>query len=309
MAENSQWNRPSNEQLVRGLIGTLMSLSSTLLQAISDGDGGFTSERTLHQTLTPIHDQLRQLLESIHESEESQASTSVHGAARTSADGTTFRQQLGGRPTTAPSMARCNPITGAATSPRRHFSPRAASTMAKPVVPVSGNSALLPPGMNSGGSVIDSGHVTGHGTGGTLPASAAASTATFIVPSSWREISNAGELLAELQNEEDVDRASRMPRAWNNHERMPLPKDPQAQAAHRTVPAKDGVSGRTMVEQLARSLLLPPQPGQATFTVRETNNCALPDGTFQRTTKTIAGSDASVLTNYQQQQQHSTTSI
>uniref|UniRef100_A0A182FDH3 small monomeric GTPase n=1 Tax=Anopheles albimanus TaxID=7167 RepID=A0A182FDH3_ANOAL len=290
---------PSNEQLVRGLIGTLMSLSSTLLQAIDDG-GGLTNERAaLQQSLTPIHDQLRQLLESIESRESQPEPASVPGTTA----GPTFRQW---RPRTAPGPADRWQPNGTATA-TRHFTPLATSTIFKPAT--TGGKLQLPEAFISGGSAIDSGHVTDHRTGATPE-----SPSSFAVPSSWREIANASELLAELQaateqtaGQQANQRARTLSvdrRPWNNHSRS-MAKEAAIAAGHTSEKpyATVTVPGRAVEQFALRSLMLPPNV-PATYSVRETNNCALPDGTFQRTTKTIAGTDASVLTNYQQQQQH-----
>uniref|UniRef100_A0A453YKC2 Uncharacterized protein n=1 Tax=Anopheles arabiensis TaxID=7173 RepID=A0A453YKC2_ANOAR len=265
---------PSNEQLVQGLMGTIIILSSTLYQAIEGEDGG--PDRLL-QSLVPVQERLEQVLHRI-QAQEAQA----HRSAAASYDRT------------------ARPRTSAA-----HL-----HTVCEPFAPPS-SSTEQETGLHADVSSKGGQHLPG-------------ADPSFVVPAGWREITNLDRYLEEttggteesLEQTEGgntaaygvskrtqttiVDRGEKVPFDPKLGQSSPIvqgdggPGSSSSKQTHGQTFTYHSAGPKRLLEGLmvrGSNNLLP----QGTFAIRETSNYALPDGSFQRSTKTVAGPDVSVL--------------
>uniref|UniRef100_A0A182X779 small monomeric GTPase n=1 Tax=Anopheles quadriannulatus TaxID=34691 RepID=A0A182X779_ANOQN len=262
----------------KGLMGTIIILSSTLYQAIEGEDGG--PDRLL-QSLVPVQERLEQVLHRIQAQE-----AQVHRSAAASYDRT------------------ARPRTSAA-----HL-----HTVCEPFAPPS-SSTEQETGLHADVSSKAGQHLPG-------------ADPSFVVPPGWREITNLDRYLEEttggteesLELTEGGDTAaygvSKRTQTTIVDRGEKVPFDPELGQSSPIVQG-DGGSGSssssskqthgqtftyhsTGPKRLLQGLmvrgsnnLLP----QGTFAIRETSNYALPDGSFQRSTKTVAGPDVSIEEN------------
>uniref|UniRef100_A0A182QEB4 Uncharacterized protein n=1 Tax=Anopheles farauti TaxID=69004 RepID=A0A182QEB4_9DIPT len=260
---------PSNGQLVQGLIGTIITLSSTLYQAIEGDD---SQPEVLLQSLDHLRHRLVRLLVQIepHETKVERVSTETHQIPIP----VSARSQR-------PPTARNQPTTVTHESDVR-FTPPVSSTVqeTEPSAGINCATACHPE------STADQ---------------------TFVPPPSWREITNLTTFMAKTGGNmgepfEFTDASGRSKTA----EPTPVRRLDTFDRKTFTIDSNrtQGIPGvshsRSKSEGYPFTASTPKHTldklfKAGTFAVRETSNYALPDGSFQRNTKTIAGPDASVL--------------
>uniref|UniRef100_A0A182WKJ0 small monomeric GTPase n=1 Tax=Anopheles minimus TaxID=112268 RepID=A0A182WKJ0_9DIPT len=264
---------PSNEQLVQGLMGTIITLSSTLYQAIAGDDGG---PEVLLQSLVPIRERLERVLQQL-ESQEAK----VHAASvRSNRTPMTTRSQMPPTSRNEPSHANCETFAPPSSSTERETRLNADASF-KSVTNL-----------------------------------AATGDPSFVPPPGWREITNLESYMTETSGEaneyteltdgtlvdgsyqgtnrtQTIDRNEGRPDSERCFDPTLAQSSPLVQEGARTKK-----SGRTFTlpnpKRTVDELFKGPNLA-GTFAIRETSNYALADGSFQRSTKTIAGPDASVL--------------
>uniref|UniRef100_A0A4Y0BRQ6 Uncharacterized protein n=1 Tax=Anopheles funestus TaxID=62324 RepID=A0A4Y0BRQ6_ANOFN len=265
---------PSNEQLEQGLMGTIITLSSTLYQAIAGDDGG---PEVLLQSLLPIRERLERVLLQI-ESQEAKVHCSSGRSTRTTMSDRSQRPQTS---TNEPSTIH-----------NGNFAPPSSSTEQETR-------------LNADASFKSATNL------------ASAGDPSFVPPPGWREITNLDSYMAEASGEVDdctvltdttlgdtsYEVSNRTQIIDRKVDRSNLDRSFEPTLAQSSpIVHGDGRSKKSggdtftipnpkrMVDEMFHGPNL-----AGTFAIRETTNYALADGSFQRSTKTIAGPDASVL--------------
>uniref|UniRef100_A0A182YQC2 small monomeric GTPase n=1 Tax=Anopheles stephensi TaxID=30069 RepID=A0A182YQC2_ANOST len=267
---------PSNEQLVQGLMGTIITLSSTLYQALAGGDDGGSAE-VLLQSLLPIRERLDRVVQQIESQESKVHCSSTKSNRRTAARSATL-------PTSRNEPANVS---------NEVFAPPCSSTEQETRLNADASSK-------------------------SVTNLAATGDPSFVPPPGWREITNLDSYMAETtaDGEEYTECVDTTPSNTSHG------LSNRTQTLEQTVVQPD--FGRSFDPTLAQSSPIAhgitrskhightfsvPNPRRTvdqllkapnlagTFAIRETSNYAMADGSFQRSTKTIAGPDASIEEN------------